>query len=290
MDREIRYAADAGLDYWAFLIYPPDNPMSLGLALYLQSRHTDEINFCLNLQGGWMAKGGLAAWPAKVERYVSLFRLPTYQTVLDGRPLVYLFSADGLVGEDKFSSWEEARAALRQLRFAARRAGLKNPYVAVQELSPARAQRHLQNLGLDAASAYAVMGGTRQGRPYAALAEKARASWEGYRAAGLKLIPLVTTGWDKRPRVENPVPWETTKVWEHYAAPTPEQLAEHLREALRWVEEHPAVAESRVVLIYAWNENDEGGWLVPTLWEGNARLEAIRSVLQSESVELQLGR
>jgi len=44
------------------------------------------------------------------------------------------------------------------------------------------------------------------------------------------------------------------------------------------------------VLIHAWNENAKGGWLVPTLSEGNARLEAIRSVLRPEPVELRLGR
>ncbi len=35
-------------------------------------------------------------------------------------------------------------------------------------------------------------------------------------------------------------------------------------------------------LIYAWNENDEGGWLTPTLYDGNARLEAVRRVLKAE--------
>ena len=34
------------------------------------------------------------------------------------------------------------------------------------------------------------------------------------------------------------------------------------------------------VLIYGWNENDEGGWLTPTLNEGSARLDALRRVLK----------
>jgi len=37
------------------------------------------------------------------------------------------------------------------------------------------------------------------------------------------------------------------------------------------------------VLIYAWNEFDEGGWLVPALppphGEGTARIDALRKVL-----------
>ena len=29
------------------------------------------------------------------------------------------------------------------------------------------------------------------------------------------------------------------------------------------------------MLVYAWNENSEGGWLVPTLGEGTARVDAL---------------
>jgi len=34
------------------------------------------------------------------------------------------------------------------------------------------------------------------------------------------------------------------------------------------------------VLIYAWNENDEGGWLIPTLSGGDARLEAVHKAIE----------
>ncbi|HEX73049.1 MAG TPA: hypothetical protein ENN65_07010, partial [Candidatus Hydrogenedentes bacterium] len=91
MDQEIEYAHAGGLDYWAFVIYPEDNALSLGLKQYLSSEKKHLINFCLNLQGGWESGGGPDAWPAKVERYVNYFRESTYQTVLDGRPLVFLY-------------------------------------------------------------------------------------------------------------------------------------------------------------------------------------------------------
>jgi hypothetical protein len=56
-----------------------------------------------------------------------------------------------------------------------------------------------------------------------------------------------------------------------------------LRDALAWCARNRAAAEPNAVLIYAWNEIDEGGWLVPSLWpdQGTARLEAIRTVLLS---------
>ena len=37
MDREIVYAHEAGLDYWAFVVYPEGNALSLGLTCYLSS-------------------------------------------------------------------------------------------------------------------------------------------------------------------------------------------------------------------------------------------------------------
>ena len=50
-----------------------------------------------------------------------------------------------------------------------------------------------------------------------------------------------------------------------------------------WFKNHPAKNGAELVLIYAWNEFDEGGWLVPALpppdGEGTARLDALRKVL-----------
>ena len=66
----------------------------------------------------------------------------------------------------------------------------------------------------------------------------------------------------------------------------PEEIAQHLQRAVQFVDANPDVCEVRAIIIYAWNEHDEGGWLVPT-WqkdggEDNRRLEAIRAVLRPE--------
>jgi len=41
----------------------------------------------------------------------------------------------------------------------------------------------------------------------------------------------------------------------------------------------PAARRAPAALIYAWNENDEGGWLLPTIPCDVRRLEALRPVL-----------
>lgn len=58
MDQEIDHAGNAGLDYWAFVVYPEEYALSLGLKLYLSSEKKHRVNFCLDLQGGWEARGG----------------------------------------------------------------------------------------------------------------------------------------------------------------------------------------------------------------------------------------
>lgn len=280
MDQEIAYAHAAGLDYWAFVTYPPDSAMSRGLSLYLSSKDKARINFCLNLQGGWVGAGA-KAWPKEVERYVSYFREPTYQKVSGGRPLVYLFMPEQMIGDRRFRSWADAKAAFDELRKAALAAGLPTPYIVAQGWSPAEARKHIELLGLDAAGQYASSGGGKRA-PYAQLAAYTQKLWDGYAGAGLNVVPLVTAGWDRRPRVENPVPWEKPggSLDEYYETPAPQELAAHLHATLDWSAAHPQAAEAQAVLIYAWNEFDEGGWIAPTKSEGTKRLDAIGEVLR----------
>jgi hypothetical protein len=52
------------------------------------------------------------------------------------------------------------------------------------------------------------------------------------------------------------------------------------------VKENPKTCEANGVIIYAWNEHDEGSWLVPT-WTAvskpnTTRLDAIRRVLRPD--------
>jgi hypothetical protein len=78
--------------------------------------------------------------------------------------------------------------------------------------------------------------------------------------------------------VQNPVPWES---WQRpgegmdrwYAAPTPAELTRHVGQALRFAAAQP----HRAALVYAWNENDEGGWIEPTHPFDDTRLRALRA-------------
>ncbi|HUT35416.1 MAG TPA: hypothetical protein VNE39_18150 [Planctomycetota bacterium] len=280
VDQEIAYARQAGLDYWAFVTYEPDTSMSLALKTYLASSHKGDIRFCLLTEcGKW---GTPETHRAKVERFLKLMAGPTYQRVLGDRPLLYV----GFVRDEWLNAWGGAAGARKlfdEFRAAARKAGLGNPYIVLMEFSPQRGKKLADALGLDALSAYATQA-AGNGTPYASLAKHAERFWEQCKATGKPVVPIAMAGWDRRPRVEHPVPWEKYQkpnvgIEKCYEAPAPAELAAHVERAVRWTRENAAACPAQAVIIYAWNEHDEGGWLCPTLSEGTARIEALGKLL-----------
>lgn len=283
MDQEINYAANAGIDYWAFCLYPDDSGMSHGLHLYLNSPLKYRINFALNLQGGWVA-GKTEDWEAQVIRYLNYFKDPAYQKVLGNRPLVFLFNR--IPSTPKFPDAPAVAAAINQLRAATTNAGLGNPYLVFQGWDAPSDFKTMQDYGLDAIGAYAVFTDAALGTSYPALAAKGRRMWEAGQAIGANVVPIVTAGWDDRTRVETKTPW-TTGSTNYTLPPTPPELANHLAAALDWTSSHLTNATpANTVLFYAWNENDEGGWLIPSLnpdgSTNSERLTAIAAKLKNK--------
>ena len=146
--------------------------------------------------------------------------------------------------------------------------------------SPAEGVKLIDQLGLDAISAYAnPCGQENHEMPYPGLAALNRAFWDGCKAVGKQFIPTVNAGWDYRPEKDRGFPYRDPKSgW--FTPPAPAELAQHLEAALRWTKENAPVCPANTVLIYAWNEFNEGGWLTPTLREGAARLDAIAEMLK----------
>ncbi len=276
-DRQIALARAGGVGYWAYCMYATNDPMTrFGIDLHLSSAHRDDVNFCMINQGVTPA-----GWSNFQARMIGYFRMTNHVMVAGNRPLFYLFNPPSLVQANYFASWAAARAAFDQFRVAVTNAGLGNPYLVVMDPTAATANTYRQNLGFDAISAYAVQG-NHSAAPYATLDSYARNWWDAARNTGAKVIPIAMVGWDRRPRVENPVPWESWQVPgsgmdKYYAAPAPLEWAGHLQAAVDWVHINSADADAQAVLIYSWNEIDEGGWLLPTHVEKTARLEATRA-------------
>lgn len=274
MDREIAYAKAGGLSYWAFCYYHPKSwkeaeSYNYGWRRYLASEHKEDLNFCLLLQGGSHI-GPPDEWEATVREWVGLFQEPTYQRVCGGRPLLYVFSCENLVSH--FGSVAAAAQAIEKLREASKNAGVGDPYIVAQIWPHQVKADFVSGIAFDALSAYSAPGSGNSGESYAKLLESNLWYWETFKATGRQVIPLVNAGWDGRPRAY-------PGVW--YEQATPAEVAGAVKRAFDWIRENPAAAPSNTVLVYAWNEHDEGGWLCPTIDEGAARLDAIEKMLET---------
>lgn len=284
MAEEVAYAAAAGVDWWAFVTYPPDLGMTHALDLYLDGGAAD-VGFSLVLQGSWLAYPGDAEWPGQVDRYVGLFADPRFVRVLDGRPLLFLFDAASMWGTSRFPDEAAAAGAFAELREASLAAGQGDPYLVLMGWDPAADAATAGSLGFDALSAYAVAGGTAEGAAYAELTAQAAAGWEAQAATGVPVVPLLGAGWDPRPRIETPTPWATYgDAW--FETPGADALAAHVLDGVQWVEAHPDAAPAGAVIVYAWNEHDEGGWLCPT-WTAagpdTSRVDALAAAIAART-------
>jgi hypothetical protein len=270
MDQEIAYAKAGGIDYWAFLWYPPGSGLDDARNLYLSSSHKDDVKWSAILHGAFKIDTDL---PYLVEQ----FKTSNYQKVQGNRPLIYLFT-------------ENAGFSLKQInliRAKTMEAGLGTPYIVMMGWGDYIAD-YADQYGADAIGSYSYPGtNTKDGIPYSQLADMEKDQWNSYKNTGKQVVLTVTTGKDKRPRYDNPVSWEPNyqafqNMWVEQG--TPEEIAAHLGDAVNWNNANPSATQANTVLIYAWNENDEGGWIVPTLFEIRdsgrpLRLDAIRNVL-----------
>jgi len=270
MDKEIACAARAGLNYWAFVDYGEGSPMMRAFTRYLDAGDKRGLRFCFIETGAALD----AAKPGDWRRLVEYFKHPDYQTVLDGRPLLYVFLEPKKIGKKELQALGDAAVA----------AGLKRPYLVLMGFNPEHDARVMEGLGFDAISAYSHTGDyTMHPKSYAAMCEDIRCErWDKARALGVPCVTFASAGWDTRPRNERPPPWIT---WVGAGQPdqtppdqqtplidvttaTPAQLSAHLRAALEWTRNNRDLNPSNAIIIYAWNENDEGGWLIPTLGAG----------------------
>ena len=76
------------------------------------------------------------------------------------------------------------------------------------------------------------------------------------------MVPTVITGWDSRPRWASNV--NGAEPGPYFTEATPADITNDVTAALNGPANQPT-AKADTILMYAWNESDEGGWLVPTL-------------------------
>jgi hypothetical protein len=60
-------------------------------------------------------------------------------------------------------------------------------------------------------------------------------------------------------------------------------VEDFVRLGVHWMDEYPKkTTPQRIILIYAWNENGEGGYLTPTAKDGTAYLKAVQRGISTD--------
>ena len=133
----------------------------------------------------------------------------SYLRTPDGRPIYFLGFVSTQKAMEKWGGLSGFQHQIQTFRERANASGVGVPYVVV-----AGALREVgawaSKLDEDAIGAYAL-GNIRGAGDFKALALYAESAWDALAANGFPVVPTVITGFDRRPQVTNPVPWEKTK-------------------------------------------------------------------------------
>ena len=256
-EQEMRYALDAGVDYFAYCWYDPGSEKlpCANAVVAAANRHIGELTRArqLHLQSPLRDQLGLCAVLVTCHPYsdaclrelAETMQLSCYEKI-GGRPLVACF----------MGTWRETVARLKGF---CRERGTPEPFVVLMKDSGRPKPEEAE--GVDAFSAYS------SNAPCATVEElfDSVIDRNTTRArVGRPVIPFFTTGWNPWPRIDNPVPWTGYAKRPYPPALTGDELMAGARRLRQWMNENPGSCVPGQMLVFAWNEFEEGGWICPT--------------------------
>lgn len=270
MEQQIDLAADHGIAFFAFCWYWNRDPQKVAqdskhtcLRLFLEAKNHQRLKFCLLVANhdGFLLDG-IDDWKAAAREWMAYLKHPQHVTV-DGKPLVILFNPGNASAE-----------GLAELQAAARAAGL--PGVAVAGCGGGDVKA-----GFTHTTHYNIVPGYAAGseaHPFAELVQAHQKAWRGRKEQ--PYIPTLSVGWDKRPW-EGDLGLAQAPGW-YFPDRTPDQLQAGIESAIAWMDQHPdQTTAERLMLLYAWNELGEGGYLAPTQGDPKgAYLDAVRQSVE----------
>lgn len=258
-DRELRYAVDAGIDFFAYCWYPDTlgertfwkdlgstllwehyPELNLARKLYQKSSINKEIKMCAILFTG------RAYSISDIDDLIFAMKQDYYEKI-DGRPIVCTFGGfeEGFIDELKSHTLKHNI----------------DPYIVFFNNS-ATIHEGINYNKADAISAYSSChNGESFDDVIAGVEEK------NYKrlSSGLKEIPMLSIGWNPMPRVDRPIPWTSYPGRPYAPKPNEEQLEKCFDKLFEFIDKNSEKADTGYAMVYAWNEFEEGGYLCPTL-------------------------
>ena len=258
-DRELTYAIEAGIDYFAYTWYTDEKIPDDQITGHDQGNCVDgklwELGWArhLHMQSALRDKIGMCAILICMHRYLDsdfaklaeAMKEPYYEKI-DGRPVVCLFGG-------------YRTDYIERLRRFPEDFGCADPYIVFFNNGGPQAADYT---AAEAVSAYACC--RSQITDYAYLIERNISDNETRKKFGVRILPHFTMGWNPMPRVDNPVPW-TNYPRTDYAHPADAADTEAGAKALAdWILANRDVTVPGHILTFAWNEFEEGGYICPT--------------------------
>ena len=320
MDYEIAAAKRGGIDYWAMLYYNPERTWPeapqhpdmvnaiKALNLYQNSSKNNQVKLSLIVSAGWLrnlSSGGKSHWEnweKTASEFVEYFKKDNYQKVKGNRPLVFFFDMNSF--EQTWAACKFNETAVQTIRRKTLDAGLGEPYFVLLDFFADSTALYGQRYGFDAVSSYGnPLGSNGIEHQYQTCVDSNRWYREGIKPTahtlGAKIIPPINTGWDPRTMIENNSFTQEPLGYLNRTGTTPDycvnaqtnEIASNLGQTIDWLENSSNaeyVDYFKSVLIYAWNEHAEGGWLAPTYGQRSdgddfGRLDAIKSLMVSKA-------
>ncbi len=258
--QEIDYASKYGIDYFAFCWYPFNSGLDTARNLFLEIEQS-KINWCLIIGTNPLNKND-ALW------LIDQFSKDNYLKI-NNRPVIYIFN----INKDLLDIVNYIRKSCKDY----------NPYFVGMVWNRNQAKLMSDLFKLDAITQYCTPGENHIS--YKEISNLEISKWYEYRTIN-KVVPWVTTGWDKRPRYESPVSWENCENFDtqYIQQPTLIELKNALEKAIQFQEKNG----EELILLYAWNEFDEGGFIEPTKTENGLintdKLQAIKEVIDHHNI------
>lgn len=265
MERQIDLAAENGIDFFVFCWYwakdkgsfdqqyCESKPTNTSIRLFMKARNRHKMKFAIliaNHKGAEII--GQDNWTQAISYLSETYFHDSQYLKVDGKPYLCVFSPKACV-----------------------------PYVsAMKERTDGlyMVSCYSEQKGFDMMTWYNIRlpeHGCSEQRTYKELIDYAESKWNGVPYT-TNFSPLVMAGWDNRP-------WETEEKKGVYCVDrSPKLFKRHLKNAIQTVNNRPSVT-NKTILIYAWNELGEGGYIIPTAEDPKGKyLKMVKKVKNSQ--------
>jgi hypothetical protein len=284
---EVAYARGMGIDYFIFGFYPDTGSwgrskksayeLDRALISYLQLPDRLGVKFAISLNQLFP----LEDIEDVTETIINLGSHPDYMRTNSGTLPLFLFAQDGLDFSKYFGSDDNARNLFARLRQAVEtKLGAKLTIILLNS-NYKQAEEARVRYGLDMLSTYTNYSPGEGQQSFESCVKHNAAVWASAIHEHLLYLPNVTIGWDSRPRGDYAVAQGQPPIKRSWCTPPTEpELIRLFDSAKKAASSIPLTAPFRSVIIYAWNEFTEGGWLLPT-WDNSATSDVIRRAINA---------